>query len=389
MHALRVVGAGVVSGFALAHQGFLGGAADDAAHRMAQSFNPTLQENSFNRANLGRQGDSDKVSEVKFSYQEPERQIAFEGMQATFPEVAHLDLHRFLKARGFDEANATAMLTKHLQWRIDTLPIKNTEEVQESLSSRRYYYLCQDEADRPVIYIQLQRFMKEEYDVDAEINAYLWFIENEVIPKMKEGGPQTCTVLIDVQGITSPPTAFLTKFNDIFEANYPERLHKTVIFPVPWLLQTIIKGVLLFVDKDTRKKARFRISRILLRPRLSLNTAVFFWFVLVVLAACVQFRFVDSLELLLRESGVTEVGLGGDIASTMGAGHLRSTSALAACKGGSKDGSTQAGQMQKGLKEAREECRAAVYQRRPKLLRVRELLDAPPPAQGYVCCRWV
>jgi hypothetical protein len=251
-----VVGVGAVSGFALAHQGFLGEAAEDAAHRLKiKLFDPALPADAT--ATPVTKGVKDSEAARKVNYAKPEWQRAFEGMQAAFPEIKHLDLHRFLKAREFNEAKATAMLETHRQWRIDTLPIVKTVEVQESLAKRRYYYLCQDEADRPVIYIQFQRFMNEEHDVDAEINAYLWLIENEVFSKMKEGGPQTCTVLIDVQGITSPPTAFLTKFNAIFEANYPERLHKTVIFPVPWLLQTVIQGVLWFVDRDTRKKASF------------------------------------------------------------------------------------------------------------------------------------
>lgn len=38
------------------------------------------------------------------------------------------------------------------------------------------------------------------------------------------------------------------------EANYPESLFRTVMFPVPGWLQKIIQGFLLFVDETTRNK---------------------------------------------------------------------------------------------------------------------------------------
>jgi hypothetical protein len=222
-------------------------------------------------------------------FEDPSKQTSLERMKALFPDVGPVDLQRFLKARKNDEAKATDMITKHLTWRADTLPIEKAE-IQESLDTRRYYYLCQDAEDRPVVYIHFQRFMREKYDADIEIKAYIWLIENEIIPQMSEAGPQSWTVLIDVQGIRSPPISFLTKLNSVFEANYPERLHKTIMFPVPWFVQKMINGFLFFVNEDTRKK----------------------------------FGFVNALGALISESGITAEQLGADVEALVKEGQLTS-----------------------------------------------------------------
>jgi hypothetical protein len=61
--------------------------------------------------------------------------------------------------------------------------------------------------------------------------------------------------MIDVSGIRIPPTgSWLTKLNKDFAANYPERLKRTVVYPVPWFAQKIISGMLRFVYKETREK---------------------------------------------------------------------------------------------------------------------------------------
>ena len=86
------------------------------------------------------------------------------------------------------------------------------------------------------------------YRSDDEIKAYLFMVENILLPRLlanNSGGGSggsgggggsggrleegKWSVLIDVSGIRMPPTGFLTKLNKVFGANYPERLHRTVM----------------------------------------------------------------------------------------------------------------------------------------------------------------
>jgi hypothetical protein len=59
---------------------------------------------------------------------------------------------------------------------------------------------------------------------------------------------------MDVSGIRSPPLYFLEQVNSVMKGNYPNRLFKTVMFPVPNWLQKVISGLLVFVDEDTKSK---------------------------------------------------------------------------------------------------------------------------------------
>ena len=47
---------------------------------------------------------------------------------------------------------------------------------------------------------------------------------------------------------------FLKRLNAAFEPNYPERLKRTVMLPIPGFVVAFIDGMLAFVDETTRAK---------------------------------------------------------------------------------------------------------------------------------------
>lgn len=179
-------------------------------------------------------------------------------MQAKFPNESSHDLVRFLQARGFDVDKAAAMYTSHALWKKETLPIP-FESVRDTLSTRKFYVLDDKDQDgRPILFVSLRRFKEQPYVVEDEIKALVYVLEEQVKPKMGQSfESQKWTVLIDVSGIRSPPLQFLQKMNDVMEANYPERLFRTVMLPVPYWLQRIIQGCLSFVAKETRNKLAY------------------------------------------------------------------------------------------------------------------------------------
>jgi hypothetical protein len=181
---------------------------------------------------------------------------AFWSMKQKFPDASEDDLLRFLKARKFRK-QAVDMYQAHLDWRNEILPIlqDHQQQILENLSTRKFYLLDHTDPDgRPVIFFCLRRFKEMGYDVDEEEMAMIYMMENDVIPKLEQQQHQQYTVLIDVSGIRSPPLSFLTRINAVMEANYPERVYRIILFPVPYLVQKIITGMLIFVAKETREK---------------------------------------------------------------------------------------------------------------------------------------
>lgn len=180
---------------------------------------------------------------------------AVQAMQERFPDTNVYDLIRFLQARDFNVEKAAAMYETHLQWRQETLPIPY-DTVKDTLATRKFYLLDDtDEIGHPIVFYCLHRFKEAPYVVEDEISALVYLMENDVRQKMGDTfESQQMTVLIDVSGIRSPPLAFLQRLNTIMEANYPERLYRSCMFPVPGWLQRIIRACLVFVDEDTRNK---------------------------------------------------------------------------------------------------------------------------------------
>eukprot|EP00544_Gedaniella_sp_CCMP2646_P012141 CAMPEP_0202496732 /NCGR_PEP_ID=MMETSP1361-20130828/20794_1 /ASSEMBLY_ACC=CAM_ASM_000849 /TAXON_ID=210615 /ORGANISM="Staurosira complex sp., Strain CCMP2646" /LENGTH=225 /DNA_ID=CAMNT_0049128137 /DNA_START=80 /DNA_END=757 /DNA_ORIENTATION=+ len=178
-----------------------------------------------------------------------------QAMQERFPEADIYDLVKFLQARNFNIEKAANMYQAHLGWRSDTLPIL-FDSVKDTLDTRKFYLLENTDAEgHPVLFYCLHRFKEAPYNVEDEIKALIYLLENDVRAKMGDSfTTQQWTVLIDVSGIRSPPLVFLNRMNTVMEANYPESLFRTVMFPVPGWLQKIIQGFLLFVDETTRNK---------------------------------------------------------------------------------------------------------------------------------------
>ena len=179
-----------------------------------------------------------------------------DAMREAFPKASVHELVRFLRARKYNLEKANKMYQAHLDWRQSYLPTIDKEKAEKTLATRKFYLLDHlDGEGHPVMYYCFHRFQDMGYDVENELAALVYLFEDYCIPRF---GPsleqQKFTVLIDVSGIRSPPLSFLKHVNSVMEANYPETLHRTIMFPVPYWLQKIIKSFLVFVDPDTRDK---------------------------------------------------------------------------------------------------------------------------------------
>jgi hypothetical protein len=237
-------------------------------HAMLREWSYQLedrQEGPIRRVNAqpgGTMGSgSDSIIPVLPATMNEKQRSALTSMERSFPDEPDFcaaDLARFLRARKYDVTAACKMLRAHKKWRAHTLPI--SQEVAEPiLQQRKFYYVCQSQEGRPCVYIRFRSFMNAKYDAERALAAYIYMIENTVLPNCASDG--TWTVLIDVSGVRHPgsiPMSFLSRLNSVFEANYPERLNKTVIFPMPWYVTRFMNAAMSrLLDPVTKEKFAF------------------------------------------------------------------------------------------------------------------------------------
>lgn len=139
--------------------------------------------------------------------------------------------------------------------------------IEAELALRRVFvHDTRTECGRRLLCVVLGRF-KGGYDPDLVLRSQLIMLEKiaaeEAAGEAARLGrtPASWITLVDVTGIRSPPIQYLRLLNSVFEANYPERSHRTVIFPVSKFVRTIIEGMLTFVASETRKKFCFCSTR--------------------------------------------------------------------------------------------------------------------------------
>ena len=183
------------------------------------------------------------------------------ALREACPQATAGTARRFLIARDWSLDKATKMLGKHIEWNeseqaavVGKLGLTSqraasreglSEEVVGILASNRFRLLVG--GAEPVILVDFLwgKFM-EGVSVDALMAAYLVFLA-EVLGNadaLREPGSPAKVKSILVGG--SPPMAYVRLTHPVFEANFPERLGTSAIYPVPWVIKVI-------VDASTRQ----------------------------------------------------------------------------------------------------------------------------------------
>lgn len=175
-----------------------------------------------------------------------------------FPNAEHAELLRFCRARPRSVEDAAHMYEKHLQWRASQGSATNLASAASAVSPR---YMQQGGValdGTPLFYV-IGAGYNPELGPEQHVLALAHGID-KVAPPSKEGKG---TVLIDVRpkrGLFNVPAhRMLPLFQmaaSVLQANYPERLHKLIIYPMPALvghLWWVVKG---FLDPKTSAKVQ-------------------------------------------------------------------------------------------------------------------------------------
>jgi len=161
---------------------------------------------------------------------------------------------RFLDARNGNVKKAKTMLDTHLKWRKERLP-KADEKLGEMITPLK----TTTKEGRKVCYL-----LGAMYDTSAgSAEDHSLAVAGKLDSLMARDSDERFVILLDVRGGKGLPNpsawtalGLLRKIANMLPNNFPERLHRLVIFPMPsWAMYiwTIVKSLL---DKRTADKIK-------------------------------------------------------------------------------------------------------------------------------------
>jgi hypothetical protein len=151
---------------------------------------------------------------------------------------------RFLKARDNDVPAAMMMIQNHEAWKTKTFPIDLTAPGVQSLLKLKAVSEV-DVTEIPTVYVNYGKLQSLESEVKPEevVQTFVIFTEMMLQRAPDPRCPKTCQ-FIDLSGVSITQgfrVDILKQIYAAFEPNYPETLHKMVMYPVsktvvrPWL----------------------------------------------------------------------------------------------------------------------------------------------------------
>jgi len=175
------------------------------------------------------------------------------------PNGSDEGLLRFLQARNGHVENAATMFVQHLAWRRRAFPIHKQGRIAELLDEnvphkeRRFARIGTSSDGLPVIKQDMMwgHFVTGHYSTLDCIKAYLLFFEETMV--MAPTFLERQVVILSYGGFC--PFDWGQTFASMLQDNYPERLVRACIWPVPgFLCKTVRTFTLLFCTKELNAK---------------------------------------------------------------------------------------------------------------------------------------
>lgn len=169
-----------------------------------------------------------------------------------------LQLRRFLVARKLKVPATVEMISAHVKWRAENLPIEPEGAVLAELQKGKFYSYGTDAAGRPLVLIHSGKFDPATRDLEASVRSVFYEIER-VIAQLPPGQAQFA-VFYDRTGFSIKKNWDYTLLKAVFTQlsdNYPERLGAGYVYPSGKLLPMLWGLVKHFLDARTRSKVKF------------------------------------------------------------------------------------------------------------------------------------
>ena len=167
---------------------------------------------------------------------------------------------RFLAARDGDVPAAMSMIKEHELWRQSHFPINLAKNgLQDVIKAKAVAEIdIKHEGLPPTVYVNFNKLQSlgSNHSSNDVVDAFLIFTET-LLSKSADPRNPKASQFIDLSkaSITSGLRIdILKKVYAVFEPNYPETLHKMVMYPVSKMTKMTAKGLLSFVNTNTQKK---------------------------------------------------------------------------------------------------------------------------------------
>uniref|UniRef100_A0A7S2HZQ1 CRAL-TRIO domain-containing protein n=1 Tax=Haptolina brevifila TaxID=156173 RepID=A0A7S2HZQ1_9EUKA len=180
-------------------------------------------------------------------------------MAEAFPDSPPAERQRFLDARDQNFSKASELLRKHLAFRAASLP----PPADQKLIDNGLPHFLIDLADAQsldgskvivAVGAMLDPSFGTPYDYAVATAAFL-------DPRFPRDSMKRMTLIVDVDGVAgganAPPTklmAILREFARVLGNNFPERLEKMIVYPVPAALRWLWTAIKFFLDPVTAAK---------------------------------------------------------------------------------------------------------------------------------------
>jgi len=179
----------------------------------------------------------------------------FQQMKAAFPEETDEVLVRFLIARNNNVAKASEMLAAHIEWRRANWPILKSSCLNE-ISKGKAYVHGFDKEGHPLLIYRVRFNVASDRDVD-EMGRMVMFMLATAVNAMPDDKSKF-TILFDRTGFEQKNSdiEFMRHLTPIMQNNFPERVHRVIVYPSGFIFYGIWNIVKWFLDPVTQAKVQ-------------------------------------------------------------------------------------------------------------------------------------
>ena len=167
---------------------------------------------------------------------------------------------RFLVAREGNVPAAMMMIQEHEAWRETKFPIDLTKPgLQDVFKAKAVAEVDIEHEDLPpTVYVNFKALQALEADHDPQdvVDAFVVYTET-LLARSEDPRKPKASQFIDLSGVSISSglrVDILKQVYACFEPNYPETLHKMVMYPVSTMVKKTAGMLLSFVNENTQKK---------------------------------------------------------------------------------------------------------------------------------------